>query len=151
MRGKSFDELYPGKYIRASEFKDKPVTLTVKSVDREMLSNGTGGEEGAVVMEFEETPKALVVNRTNGVAFRALYGDDSGDWIGKQITLHAVPDSSGLSESGKCIRVLGAPQLTKPLKFKAHVGRSMLTQTLQPTGKHEAPADIETIEEEELV
>ena len=160
-RSLSFDELFPGKYIKAGEFKGKDVTLTVTKVEREMLSNGTGGEEGAAVVSFEETEKQFVMNKTNGVCLRAMFGDDTGEWIGKRVTLHAVKDASGLSDSGLCIRVLGSPEIDKPLKFKAHIGRSMVTQTLQPTSKGKAPVvdaetgevetEIEIIEDEELV
>jgi hypothetical protein len=132
-KGLSFDELYPGNFIKAGEFQGKAVTLTITTVKREMLSNGAGGEEGAVTVSFHETPKQFVMNKTNAVCLRAMWGDDSGDWIGKKVTLHPVKDDSGLSESGLCIRVKGSPLLTKPLKFKAHVGRKMLVQTLTPT------------------
>jgi len=137
-KGPSFDELWPGKYLKSGEFKSKAVTLTLKTIKREMLPNGSGDEEGAVVASFEETQKLWVVNKTCGVALRAMIGDDSGLWIGKRITLHPVPDSSGLSESGTCIRVLGSPDLAKELKFRAHVGRTMLTQTMKVTGKKQA-------------
>ena len=163
MKSLSFDELYPGTYLRAGSFKGKAATLTLKSVTREMLSNGSGGEEGAVIISFEETELKFVANKTNGVCFRALWGDDSGEWIGHRVTLHPVKDESGLSESGLCIRVKGSPELEKPLKFRSHLGRKVVTQTLAPTGKEKAAAPavdeetgeveagIEVIEDEELV
>jgi len=137
----SFDELYPGTYLKAGEFHGKPVTLTIKSVAREMLSNGTGGEEAAVVVAFEKTEKLFVMNKTNAVCLRAMWGDDSGEWIGNRVTLHLVKDESGLSESGQCIRVAGSPQLDKPLKFRARLGRKLVTQTLVPTGKGSPSGD----------
>jgi len=146
----SFDELYPGTYLRAGSFKGKAATLTVTSVTREMLSNGSGGEEGAVIIAFEETELKFVANKTNGVCFRALWGDDSGEWIGHRITLHPVKDESGLSESGLCIRVKGSPELEKPLKFRSHLGRKLVTQTLQPTGKKPEPAAVEPEEPAEV-
>jgi hypothetical protein len=138
-KGLSFDQLFPGKYIKAGEFQGKDVTLTVTNVEREMLSNGTGGEEGAAIVSFKETEKQFVMNKTNGVCFRVLWGDDAGEWIGHRITLHAVKDESGLSESGKCIRVAGSPEMDKPITFKARLGRKMVTQTLKPTAR-KAPA-----------
>ena len=140
-KGLSFDELYPGTYLKAGEFHGKPVTLTIKSVAREMLSNGTGGEEAAVVVAFEKTEKLFVMNKTNAVCLRAMWGDDSGEWIGNRVTLHLVKDESGLSESGQCIRVAGSPQLDKPLKFRARLGRKLVTQTLVPTGKGSPSGD----------
>jgi hypothetical protein len=144
-KGMSFDELFPGKYIKAGEFKGKDVTLTVTAVEREMLSNGAGGEEGAAIVSFKETEKQFVMNKTNGVCFRAMFGDDTGAWLDHRITLHAVKDESGLSESGLCIRVAGSPEIDKPLKFRAHLGRKLVTQTLVPTkGKSKPQVEVES-------
>jgi len=140
-KGLSFDELYPGTYIKAGEFQGHPVTLTIKAVKREMLSNGAGGEEGAVTVDFAETEKQWVMNKTGAVCLRAMWGDDSGEWLGHRVTLHPVKDESGLSESGLCIRVKGSPDLDKPLKFKARLGRKMVTRTLQPTGNGKTPPE----------
>jgi hypothetical protein len=155
-KGLSFDQLYPGTYLKAGEFDGKPVTLTIKSIVREMLSNGAGSEEGAVIVSFVETEKKLVLVKTNAVCLRALWGDDSGEWIGHRITLHPVPDASGLSESGLCIRVKGSPELTKPMTFASHLGRKIVKQTLVPTGKtrpsaagDSAPADAVDTDEVE--
>ena len=148
-KGLSFDELYPGTYIKAGEFGGKPVTLTIKAVTREMLSNGSGGEEGAVIVAFEKTDKLFVMNKTNAVCLRAMWGDDSGEWTGHRVTLHPVKDESGLSESGQCIRVKGSPELPKALKFRARLGRKMVTQTLVPTGNGSAPAPVpENVDED---
>jgi hypothetical protein len=138
-KGLSFDQLYPGTYLKAGEFEGKAVTLTVKTITREMLSNGSGGEEPAVTVAFAETEKQFVMNKTNAVSLRAMWGDDSGEWVGHKITLHPVKDESGLSDSGLCIRVKGSPELDKALKFKARLGRKMVTQTLVPTGNGKTP------------
>ncbi len=132
-KGLSFDELYPGTYIKAGEFKGKAATLTIKTVTRKLISDGSGTEEPAVIVAFEELEKLWVMNKTCAVCLRAMWGDDSGEWVGHAVTLHPVDDTSGLSESGKCIRVKGSPELDGELKFRAHVGRVMLTQTLVKT------------------
>jgi len=132
-KGLTFDQLFPGAYIKAGEFNGRTPTWTIKAVKREMLSNGAGGEEPAVTVAFEEFEKQWVMNKTNATALRAMWGDDSGEWVGHQLTLHAVKDESGMSDSGLCIRVLGSPELDKPLKFQAHLGRKVVKQTMQPT------------------
>jgi hypothetical protein len=144
-RGLSFDELYPGTYLKAGEFQGKAVTLTIKTITREMLSNGSGGEEPAVTVSFAETEKQFVMNKTNASSLRAMWGDDSGEWIGKRLTLHPVKDESGLSESGLAIRIKGSPELERRLVFKARLGRKMVTQTLVPTGKAAGDAEDEAI------
>jgi hypothetical protein len=139
----SFDQLYPGEFLKAGEFGGKAVTLTITEIERPLLSDGSGNEEPATVVHFAETPKKFVMNKTNGVCLRAMFGDDPRAYDGKRITLHPVKDDSGLSESGLCIRVKGSPDIDEPIKFRAHVGRKMLTQTLVPTAngaKQAAPA-----------
>ena len=91
-----------------------------------------------MIVSFSETEKQFVMNKTNAVCLRAMWGDDSGEWAGHKVTLHPVKDESGLSESGLCIRVKGSPELPSPLKFRARLGRKMVTQTLVPTGNGKA-------------
>jgi len=135
----TIDQLYPGEYIKAGEFNDQPVTLTLKSVERKPISDGSGGEEPAVVVEFKETDKKFIMNKTNAVCLRAMFGDDSEEWAGHRVTLHPVKDESGLSDSGQCIRVKGSPELDKQMKFQARLGRRMITQTLVKTDDAKAP------------
>ena len=142
MKGLSFDELFPGKYLKATDFKGKPATLTIKSVTRPMLSDGSGGESPAVSVQFQELEKILVLNKTNGVCLRAMWGDYSGEWVGHKVTLHPVHDDSGMSDSGLCIRVKGSPELDNDLKFKAHVGLKVIVQKLVPTGNGSAPETV---------
>lgn len=135
----TIDQLYPGEYIKAGEFGGKPVTLTLKIVERLPISDGSGGEEPAVVVTFKETEKKFIMNKTNAVCLRAMFGDDSDDWSGHRVTLHPVKDESGLSDSGQCIRVKGSPELDKQVKFQARLGRRMVTQTLVKTEETAAP------------
>jgi hypothetical protein len=39
--------------------------------------------------------------------------------------------------------VKGSPELEKTLRFKARLGRKMVTQTLQPTGNGKTPPDAQ--------
>jgi len=129
----TIDQLFPGEYVKAGEFNGKPVTLTIKEVARKPISDGLGGEEPAVVATFEDTEKKLILNKTNAVCLRAMFGEDSDEWAGHAVTLHPVNDESGLSDSGHCIRVKGSPELDKQVKFQARLGRRMVTQTMVPT------------------
>jgi hypothetical protein len=40
-----WDELYPGRFIKAGEFKGKKPTLTIKDVDVESLAGDDGKEK----------------------------------------------------------------------------------------------------------
>lgn len=135
-----FSDMYHSDRIYAADFKGREVTLTFKKIVMEVLGKGSPSEEELPVWYFDETEKRMPANKTNGVCARALFGDESDDWIGHRITLFPTKDTSGLSDDGLCIRVKGSPELERPLKFKAHVGRDTKTFTLTPTGGKEKPA-----------
>jgi hypothetical protein len=139
-----FSDMYPKDRIYAADFKGKPYTLTFRAeepVTQELLGKGSASEKSMPVWHFRETPKKMPAVLTNGVCARAMFGDESDDWGGHKITLYPAPDASGLADDGLCIRVKGSPELTKPLKFKAQIGRTKQTFTLVPTakGKDTAP------------
>jgi len=84
MKARSF----VGSYLQQIDVVDEPlVTITsAKSVsfeneDREKLA-----------LYFEEFDKGLICNTTNIDLLTALFGgDETDDWIGKQITLYTDP------------------------------------------------------------
>jgi hypothetical protein len=78
----NFDDLYPSKFLRASDLAGAPLSVTVGSITRESV----GGEQ-KVIMTFAIGEKSLIVNKTNGKAMAKLFGRDTAEWIGKKITL----------------------------------------------------------------
>jgi hypothetical protein len=65
MKGLSFDDLYPSRYLKASLFQGRPVTLTITDIDREELERDDGSTETKTVASFKETTKRMILNRTN--------------------------------------------------------------------------------------
>lgn len=117
----NYDQLFPNRFIKAGEFDGKPVTLTIAEVDREKLEREDGHEEAAAVLTFAEKrrngdPIQMVLNKTNAQALFAMWAD-TDDWAGKRVTFYPEPDSSGMSDSGYCIRVKGSPDLDGPLTY----------------------------------
>ena len=141
-----FKDMYPKDRFYAADFGGKPVTLTFRKTDppsdpvtQELLGEGGPSEKMMPIWHFKETPKTMPAVVTNGVCARAMFGDESNDWPGHKITLFPAPDPSGMSDDGLCIRVLGSPELKKPLVFTAQIGRTKKTFTLKPTGNGKAP------------
>lgn len=75
--------------------------LTIKSIE----DGKTADQKVQRVLSFNETDKKLGLNKTNAVAISKFHGDDDDDWVGKQIEVYAITDSSGMSDSGYCLRV----------------------------------------------
>lgn len=100
-----FDELYPGRFIKAGELKGKQVTLTIADVDIDELE-GDKGKQMKGIISFKETQKQLVLNKTNGLCIRAMFGRKLFDWAGKRLTI--FPGKWGQDDA---IRIWGSPDI----------------------------------------
>jgi hypothetical protein len=87
----NFDELYPGRFLKAGLIPNGKATYTIASVAREQIE-GENGVEDKVLMTFSETAMQLVLPKVNAVAIRAMFGSDVQAWIGKRVTLYATTD-----------------------------------------------------------
>ena len=139
----SYDQLFPGRFIKAGEMNGKPVTLTIKDVFIDALETETGNTESKPIVSFEETTRHWVLIKTNAQCLLSMWGPDTAAWLGKRVTLYPENDSSGLSDSGLCIRVKGSPDIDGDITATIKLPRRKPQQRkLVQTGK--APADVDT-------
>ena len=82
----SYDQLYPGRFIKAAELLGKKVTLTISDVELEDLE-GDDGKKTKCIISFKETPKKLVACKTNGYCIKEMFGKELANWFGKRITI----------------------------------------------------------------
>lgn len=103
--------LHPSKYLRASDLQGKDWPLTIDYVIRdEELTLSTGAKEKKPIVFFKETPKGLVLNKTNKVTIMSLHGKMVKDWLGKRIAVFPTEGTFG-GKTVDCIRVRSrAPQ-----------------------------------------
>jgi hypothetical protein len=66
------------------------LVLTIQRVLQGEMASSRGTEE-KVIVQFRETDKALILNKTNAAAIWQLYGRKTADWIGKRIALYCEP------------------------------------------------------------
>lgn len=102
-----WDELYPGRFIKAGEFAGKKPLLTIKDINLDELEGNTGKKIKGVI-SFEETVKQLALNKTNGICLKAMFGKKLPAWIGKRVNLYA-----GEWNGEEAIRVWGSPDIEK--------------------------------------
>jgi hypothetical protein len=122
---KNFDDLYPGRFLKAGNLDGRKFTLTIKDYDREMLEGDDGAKSKAIIT-FEETPRQLVACKTNGLCFKAMFGDDLHQWIGKRVILFP-----SVWNNEPAIRVWGSPDLKEPLSVDVKLPkRKPFTMTL---------------------
>lgn len=112
-----WDELYPGRFIKAGEFKGKKPTLTIVSVKIDELV-GDKGPQIKGIITFRETEKALALNKTNGICLKELFGRKVQEWVGKRVTLFA-----GTWDGEECIRVWGSPDLAEDKEVTVQLPR----------------------------
>lgn len=134
-----WDELYPGRFIKAGEFKGKKPTLTISYVKLEELV-GDKGPQIKGVIGFEQTKKQWALNKTNGICLKELFGRKVQEWVGKRVTLFA-----GTWDGEECIRVWGSPDLEadkevtvqlprkRPFKLTMHRVDRQAPQTAEAT------------------
>lgn len=161
----NYDELYPGRFLKAGLFKGKNVALTIVDVFTEGLASADDedkngdSEPPAVILAFRETKKQLVIPKTNAFCLMSMFGKRLADWVDKKVVF--FPSTTKMmGKTVDCIRVFGSPHipsdmpllipqgLKKPLKMTMHAVSSALnpnaaTANGQVTATEPDPAAIE--------
>lgn len=130
---KSFDDLYPGRFLKAGNFDGKRVVLTIKDYDLESLEGENGEKKAKAIIAFEETPRQLVACKTNGICLREMFGTDLTKWVGKRVILFP---STWNGEP--CIRVWGSPDLRAPMDVEVKLPRRKPIPMRMHTSKDDA-------------
>ena len=119
----NINEVYPSKYISASDLNGQNVRVTIARVDIEKI-----GTDTKPVVYFKGKQKGLVCNKTNGKTIAMLYGDETDDWTGGELILFTImTDYQG--RPVEAVRVRG-PQPKD-------------NQRQQPQQRQPAPADAD--------
>lgn len=100
-----WDELYPGRFLKAVDFKGKQVTLKISEIRIEELVGDKGPQIKGVV-SFDKTEKQLALNKTNGICLKEMFGKKVQEWVGKRVTLFP-----SVWNGEDCIRVYGSPDI----------------------------------------
>ena len=83
-RGKdmNINDVFPSKYLKASDLDGHKIKLTIKSVEMEEI-----GTDEKPVLYFEGKKKGLVLNKTKGAVLAASYSPETDGWVGKEIAI----------------------------------------------------------------
>lgn len=114
----NYDQLFPGRFLKAGELNGKKVTLTIKDADLEELVGDDGKPKAKAIISFAETPKQMVCCKTNGICIKAMFGPQISEWIGKRVTL--FPDTWN---GEPATRVWGSPDLAQDLEVQITLPR----------------------------
>ena len=139
---KNFDQLYPGRFLKAGTLDGKKVTLTIAAIQHEKLE-GEKGTELKAIMSFAGKDMQLVLCKTNALCIKAMFGPILAGWKGRRITLYeGKVETPGPMRGQPCIRIWGSPEIeedvTIPIK---HPKRKAFEVTLHKTPTNQpAPA-----------
>jgi hypothetical protein len=108
------DDIFPSKYLKASDLKGRPHVVQIKHAPIETLKNPKGEEQRKPVLRFNGVKKTLPLNLTNFDSVAAIVGDDeTNNWAGAHIEL--FPSSTMLGgKTVECIRIR-KPQEVSPI------------------------------------
>jgi hypothetical protein len=105
-----YRSFFDRNWIAAFELAGADVTLTIARVEGVTVQSAGGSAERKIGLHFHETQKGMVSNTTNSATIASLYGTDTGQWVGKRITIFPTVTQFG-REMKDCIRVRpGIPQ-----------------------------------------
>lgn len=86
--------------MKATDIKKSPLVLHIKAVVERSIKG-----ENKLIMQFSDHESELVLNATNARTLAEMYGDNTDEWTGKEVTLASVPTEYN-GQSVKGIRVL---------------------------------------------
>lgn len=75
-------EAFPSNYLKSEDLQDRDVLVVIASAEQEMVGN-----ERKLMLTFQGKKKSMICNKTNAGRIAYMYGDETDDWIGKEIVL----------------------------------------------------------------
>jgi len=82
--------LFPGKFIKAADLAGNPKVITIASI-----TNETVGDDLKPVLRWGGSEQGLVLNKTNAMMIAGDLGQETSDWIGKQIEIYPTQTQFG--------------------------------------------------------
>lgn len=134
-----FDELYPGRFLKAADLKGKKVTLTITDVDLEELVGDDNKPKAKCIIAFAGTQRQLVTCKTNGICIKAMFGRHVPEWRGKRITIF-----EDTWNGEPCIRIWGSPDIAEDIDVDIALPRRRpFRKTMHRVVKREQPLESE--------
>ena len=75
-------EAFPSKYLSANDIPEDNIRLIMDHVETTELEG-----KQKLVLFFKRAKKGMILNKTNASNIAAAYGDDTDDWLEKELVL----------------------------------------------------------------
>jgi hypothetical protein len=83
-------DLFPTRFIAATDLNGKSFTLTIRSVTLEDMQSHDQKTVTKPCLWFTNATKGMVLNKTNTMIIADMYGPETDDWAGKKIIIYAT-------------------------------------------------------------
>jgi hypothetical protein len=133
----SYEELHPGRFLKAGHLLGEPRTLTIASFEAEVMGIKKGQADIKGIIGFREIRLQYASQKTNHVLLQALFGSSPEALIGKRVTLCPAKDTFG-RDVVDAVRVAGSPDMDREkidvtVKYAEKCGRKPSIHTLTKT------------------
>ncbi len=99
-------QVFSGEYLAAPDLQGGEHPVVIESVTVKDFDDGD-----KFLITFQNRKKGLIANKTNSKRIAMLYGDETDDWVGKEIVLYTdMVDFQG--KTVEAIRVRGPVKIT---------------------------------------
>lgn len=133
----SFDELYPGRFLKAADLRGQHVTVRISDVALDELEGEKGTKVQGIIF-LHNTDKQIVLNKTNGLCLKGMFGKTLSEWIGKRFTIKADVTKLG-KDTVDCIRIHGSPDILEDVEVTIALPRKKPFQMVMHRIMKEAP------------
>lgn len=136
------NEAFPTKYLSKEDIK-APTIGVIARVVNETLGQGDDQEIKPVMYFSGGVDKPMVVNATNWINVESVYGDESDNWIGKQIEVWVDPSVSfgGKRIGGLRLRAPAQHSAPTTADLRAKYGQRMTEAAALNIKAEQLPAD----------
>lgn len=124
------DDVFPSKWIKASDLQGRQVTVTIDRLEMETI-----GDETKPVLYFIGKEKGMVLNQTNWGSIEPIAGEDTDQWHNQKVVLFPTK----VQFNGKMVDAI---RIMPPATQSAPARRPV------PQSKPVAPSPVEPSQEE---
>ena len=84
---------FPSEYLKAADLQGRSVAVVIERIEMRDV-----GDDHKPVLFFQGKSKGVVLNKTNSTNIAIAYGDETDEWVGKEVILfEAMVDFQGRS------------------------------------------------------
>lgn len=102
------------KFLKAVDLKGRKTTLRIESYTVEDFKDMRGGSKRQIVLKFRGAEKVLGLNKINTKMIASMYGDETDNWIGREIILFPSKTQDATGAIVDCVRIEYRLPATEP-------------------------------------